>query len=145
MSWRALCTKQESWATMLGCRKNLLSSFRIVFCFIRILHLVSCRHFSQAEVLVTTCSRTVSRLLKILVRFLLKRSTMGKKNRFWPNHPYVRPPLHVSGYEVCYWLLFKGQMNQKIDIFSFVALPSPNTKKDHPHEIWVKIFLPKPL
>ena len=27
---------------------------------------------------------------------------------------------------------FKGQMNQKIDIFSFVALPSPNTKKNHP-------------
>ena len=26
----------------------------------------------------------------------------------------------------------KGQMNQKIDIFSFVALPSPNTKKNHP-------------
>ena len=23
-------------------------------------------------------------------------------------------------------------MNQKIDIFSFVALPSPNAKKDHP-------------
>ena len=28
------------------------------------------------------------------------------------------------------WL--KGQMNQKMEIFSFVALPSPNTKKDHP-------------
>ena len=27
---------------------------------------------------------------------------------------------------------FKGQMNQKIEIFSFVALPSPNTKKKHP-------------
>ena len=26
----------------------------------------------------------------------------------------------------------KGQVNQKIDIFSFVALPSPNTKKNHP-------------
>ena len=26
---------------------------------------------------------------------------------------------------------FKGQMNQKINIFSFVALPSPNTKKNH--------------
>ena len=26
----------------------------------------------------------------------------------------------------------KGQINQKIDIFSFVALPSPNTKKNHP-------------
>ena len=26
----------------------------------------------------------------------------------------------------------KGQMNQKIDIFSFVALTSPNTKKKHP-------------
>ena len=25
----------------------------------------------------------------------------------------------------------KGQVNQKIDIFSFVALPSPNTKKNH--------------
>ena len=23
-------------------------------------------------------------------------------------------------------------MNQKIDIFSFAALPSPNTKKNHP-------------
>ena len=29
-------------------------------------------------------------------------------------------------------LLLKGQMNQKIDIFSFIALPSPNTKKNHP-------------
>ena len=29
-------------------------------------------------------------------------------------------------------LLLKGQMNQNIDIFSFVALPSPNTKKKHP-------------
>ena len=28
--------------------------------------------------------------------------------------------------------LVKGQMNQKIEIFSFVALPSPNTKKNHP-------------
>ena len=26
----------------------------------------------------------------------------------------------------------KGQMNQKIDIFSFVALPLPTTKKNHP-------------
>ena len=26
----------------------------------------------------------------------------------------------------------KGQMNQKIDIFSFGALSSPNTKKNHP-------------
>ena len=25
-----------------------------------------------------------------------------------------------------------GQMNQKIEIFSFVTLPSPNTKKKHP-------------
>ena len=29
-------------------------------------------------------------------------------------------------------ILLKGQMNQKIDILSFVALPSPNTKKNHP-------------
>ena len=29
------------------------------------------------------------------------------------------------------WCL-KGQMNQKIDKFSFVALPSPNTKKNYP-------------
>ena len=29
-------------------------------------------------------------------------------------------------------LVLKGQMNQKNDIFSFVALPSPNTKKNHP-------------
>ena len=29
-------------------------------------------------------------------------------------------------------ILLKGQMNQKTDIFSFVALPSPNTKKNHP-------------
>ena len=84
MSRRVLCTKQESWATVLVCRKNLLTRFRIVFCFIRVvLHLVSCRYFSHAEVLVTTSSRTVSRLLKILVRFLLNRSTLGKKNRFW--------------------------------------------------------------
>ena len=95
---------------MLVCRKNILSSFRIVFCFTRVLHLVSCRYFSQAEVLVTTCSRTVSRLLKILVRFLLNRSTMGKKNRFWPNHPYVCPTLHISWYEVCYWLLFQSRI-----------------------------------
>ena len=31
-------------------------------------------------------------------------------------------------------LSIKGQMNQtkKIDIYFFVALPSPNTKKNHP-------------
>ena len=29
-------------------------------------------------------------------------------------------------------LTLKGQMNQKIDVFSFVALPSPHTKNDHP-------------
>ena len=29
-------------------------------------------------------------------------------------------------------LFLKGQMNQKIEIFSFVPLPSPNTKKNHP-------------
>ena len=29
-------------------------------------------------------------------------------------------------------LRVKGQMNQKIDIFFFVALPSLNTKKNHP-------------
>ena len=29
-------------------------------------------------------------------------------------------------------IYLKGQMNQKIEIFSFVALPSPNTKKNHP-------------
>ena len=28
--------------------------------------------------------------------------------------------------------LFKSQMNQKIEIFSFATLPSPNTKKKHP-------------
>ena len=28
--------------------------------------------------------------------------------------------------------LLKGQMNQKIETFSFVALPSPNTKKKLP-------------
>ena len=39
----------------------------------------------------------------------------------------------------------KGQMNQKIEIFSFVTLPSPNTKRNILSEIWVKIFLPKPL
>ena len=33
---------------------------------------------------------------------------------------------------ICQTPHFKGQMNQKIDIFSFVALPSPNTKKNHP-------------
>ena len=27
---------------------------------------------------------------------------------------------------------FKSQINQNIEIFSFVALPSPNTKKNHP-------------
>ena len=26
----------------------------------------------------------------------------------------------------------KGHMNQKIEIFCFVTLPSPNTKKKHP-------------
>ena len=26
----------------------------------------------------------------------------------------------------------KGQMNQKVEIFSFVALPSPNAKKNYP-------------
>ena len=39
----------------------------------------------------------------------------------------------------------KGQMNQKIEIFSFVALPAPNTKKNTLSEIWVKIFHTKPL
>ena len=29
-----------------------------------------------------------------------------------------------------FWV--KGQMNQKIEVFSFVTLPSPNTKKNHP-------------
>ena len=29
-------------------------------------------------------------------------------------------------------IVLKGQMNQKIAIFSFVALPSPNAKKNHP-------------
>ena len=29
-------------------------------------------------------------------------------------------------------LRLKGQMNPKIDIFSVVPLPSPNTKKKHP-------------
>ena len=32
-----------------------------------------------------------------------------------------------------FWRIsFKGQINQKIDIFSFVAFPSPNTEKNHP-------------
>ena len=38
-------------------------------------------------------------------------------------------------YSVDFWLViasFKGQMNPKMDMFSFVALPSPNTKKNHP-------------
>ena len=36
-----------------------------------------------------------------------------------------------------FWIevFFKGQMNQKIEIFSFVALPSPNTKKNHPKPV----------
>ena len=32
----------------------------------------------------------------------------------------------------CLQMQVKGQMNQKNDIFSFVPLPSPNTKKNHP-------------
>ena len=39
----------------------------------------------------------------------------------------------------------KGQMNKKIDIFSFVALPSPNSKKNHPKRDLGKDFFPKPL
>ena len=38
---------------------------------------------------------------------------------------------------------FKGQMNQKIDIFSFVALPSPNTKKNYPKWDLGKDFSPQ--
>ena len=34
----------------------------------------------------------------------------------------------------------KGQMNQKIEIFSFAALPSPNTKKNHPKWVLGKDF-----
>ena len=34
----------------------------------------------------------------------------------------------------------KGQMNQKTEIFSFVALPSLNTKKKHPNEDLGKDF-----
>ena len=45
----------------------------------------------------------------------------------------------------CLQMQVKGQMNQKNDIFSFVPLPSPNTKRTILSEIWVKIFLPKPL
>ena len=33
---------------------------------------------------------------------------------------------------VVFFNVVKGQMNQKIEIFSFVALPSPNAKKNHP-------------
>ena len=39
---------------------------------------------------------------------------------------------HACSLNFLYEQVFKGQMNQKIDIFSFVALPSPNTKKNHP-------------
>ena len=42
-------------------------------------------------------------------------------------------------------IYLKGQMNQKIEIISFVALPSPKLKRTILSEIWVKIFLPKPL
>ena len=38
----------------------------------------------------------------------------------------------ASHYPWAIWKTLKGQMNQKIDISSFVALPSPNTKKNHP-------------
>ena len=46
-------------------------------------------------------------------------------------------PAYALAYKKEYLLIrgidkyFKGQMNQKIDIFSFVALRSPNTKKNH--------------
>ena len=39
---------------------------------------------------------------------------------------------HFNGTVLSFIILLKGQMNEKIDIFSFVALPSPNTKKKHP-------------
>ena len=47
------------------------------------------------------------------------RGSEGKKGQF----------LAIS----FFWIevFFKGQMNQKIEIFSFVALPSPNTKQKH--------------
>ena len=38
---------------------------------------------------------------------------------------------------------WKGQMNQKIEIFFFVALPSPNTKKNHPKWDLGKDFSPQ--
>ena len=38
---------------------------------------------------------------------------------------------------------WKGQMNQKIEIFFFVTLPSPNTKKNHPKWDLGKDFSPQ--
>ena len=56
--------------------------------------------------------------------------------------------VQISGGFSCnefHFLLLKGQMNQKIEIFSFVALPSADTKKNHPKWDLGKDFLPKPL
>ena len=48
------------------------------------------------------------------------------------------PPSSSPAPLFLYWkqrqtsIFIKGQMNQKIEIFSFAALPSSNTKKNHP-------------
>ena len=52
----------------------------------------------------------------------------------------MKPPLSIYSWQInsltneyiLTELFVKGQMNQKIEIFSFIALPSPNTKKNHP-------------
>ena len=41
-------------------------------------------------------------------------------------------PRHVKKIENSITYPFKGQVYHKIEIFSFVDLPLPNTKKNHP-------------
>ena len=62
----------------------------------------------------------------------------GPETKFFRWHflPYVQLPIPwtmASKNKRIIMVFFKGQMNQKIDIFSFVTLPSPNTKKNHPN------------
>ena len=62
-----------------------------------------------------------------------------------PNFQLANRLSRISSQEFLPLWLIKGQMNQKIDIFSFVALPLPNSKKNHPKWDLGKDFLPKHL
>ena len=114
--------------SLLGCkqRSEILKRKEItIFNYVRRLLCLSCP---------TAFASASSVLLYHVIVKLQKEPIYSHSACLKPNNEFSgssQPKNYIKISKILEFSILKGQMNQKIDIF-FVALPSTNTKKNHP-------------